>query len=347
MKVAIIIPTMNRPDFILRQFEFYEFMNSPHPVYILDSSNEENAEKLKKGIKKFKKLSIVYEWAPPGKDHLYSLLPLIKEKYCVQIGDDDLVIPKTISECADFLENHPDYATCAGKQVNIRFRQEDYNKHRGLIDWGTLPLGRSIEDEDMLARVKNFWLNPNFICFAVRRIEIEEKIRNITKSFSLMEPLIEVILWSMLIVYGKAKIVDKLGYIMQISNNRNFSSELAVDTMLDPATKGKWDVCKNGLSELLQGEGISNEESRNIAKWIFILYLANKFTYETNWRSYGLSGNKPTKQKTPKSIRYFISRLPLLKKIYYKFKPPQDAARSESRYFSDFKIVKDFLEKNQ
>ena len=42
-KVAIIIPTMNRPVFLLRQLEFYELSDSLHPVYISDSSNEENA----------------------------------------------------------------------------------------------------------------------------------------------------------------------------------------------------------------------------------------------------------------------------------------------------------------
>ena len=345
MKVAIIIPTMNRPDFILRHFEFYELINSPHPIYISDSSNEENAEKIKNGIKKFKKLDIVYQWAPPGKDYLYQLIPLIKEKYCIQIGDDDLIIPKTMSECADFLENNPDYATCAGKQINVRFREEDYNKSRGLVGRATLPMGRSIEDEDMLVRVKNFWSDTNFICFAVRRTEIETKIRNATKVFSLMEPLLEVILWSMLIVYGKAKIIDKVGYIMQISNNRGFSTDLAIDTMLSPSITEKWGACQNGLSELLRGQGVSEEESRNISKWIFILYLANKFTYETSWRSYGLPKNIHTEQEASKKARSLIGRLPLLKRIYYKYKPPKDASRPESKYFRDYKAVKDFLEK--
>src|SRR3990167_6208305 len=100
-KVAIIIPTMNRPDFIFRHFEFYELMNSPHPIYVSDSSNEENAQRIRDGIKRFKNLNTTYQWVPPGKDCLYQLMPLIKEKYCMQIGDDDLIIPKTVSECAD------------------------------------------------------------------------------------------------------------------------------------------------------------------------------------------------------------------------------------------------------
>ena len=343
-KVAIIIPTMNRPDFILRQLRFYDLVNSPHPVYLSDSSSEENAEKLKQGLKEIKKFTVVYQWAPPGKDHLHALLPLVEESYCLQMGDDDLMIPKTISACADFLEEHLDYATCAGKQVDVRFRTEDYNKPYGLVDRQTRPLGRSIEHKDMLARLRDFWSDPPFICFAVRRIEIEKKIRNATKHFSLMERFLEVLLWSILAMAGKAKTIDELGYIMQISNNRCFSTELAVDFMLGPATKEKWDICQNGLSELLREGGISLEESQNVAKWIFILYLARNFTYETSWRSYGYAKPESIKPETSKKIRNFAAHLPLLKKMYYQFKPPQDVTRPESKYFNDFKMVKEFLE---
>src|SRR3989338_8876795 len=155
-KVAIIIITMNRPDFILRKFRFYEMTENPHPLYILDSSNEENALKIKNYISQFNnKLEVIYKWVPAGKDYVYQLLPLIKEKYCFHMGDDDLVIPKTISECADFLEDHPDYGTCSGQQVNIRFRKEDYDKTYGIIERQTVPINRSFEEEDTLTRIKN------------------------------------------------------------------------------------------------------------------------------------------------------------------------------------------------
>src|SRR3989344_5989671 len=118
-KVAIIVTTMNRPDYMLRKFRFYELV-------------------------------------PPGKDYVYQLLPLIKEKYCFHMGDDDLIIPKTSSECADFLEDHPDYGTCSGQQVNIRFRKKDFDNAYGIIERQTVPINRSFEEEDTLARIKNF-----------------------------------------------------------------------------------------------------------------------------------------------------------------------------------------------
>ncbi|MBI2676547.1 MAG: TIGR00180 family glycosyltransferase [Candidatus Yanofskybacteria bacterium] len=351
MKVAITIPTMNRPDFLLRQFEFYELMNSPHPIYILDSSNEKNAEKLKEGIKKFKKFEITYQWAPPGKDSLYQILPLVKEKYCIQMGDDDIMIPKTISECADFLEEHPDYGTCAGRQVNIRFRQEDYSKPYGLIEQQTSTSSRSIENEDMLARIKSFWFNPVFISFAVTRVETERSIRNITRHFSLAGRMTEFLLASILIISGKSKMLDKLGYVMQISGLRysldHNPSFLYVDFMLSPSVGEQWSICEKGFSEIIQEKGVPEKESLKIVKWIFILYLARQFTLETGWLSVGQGESAPARRNLFKKLRYFISSKPLLKSIYYKFYPPSYVDRPESKYFNDFKIVKDFLEKNR
>ena len=353
MKVAIIIPTINRPDFVLRQFEFYELMNSPHPVYVSDSSNEENAEKIKNGIQKFKKLKIVYEWAPPGKDHTYSLLSLVKEKYCMQMGDDDLIIPKTISDCADFLENHPDYATCSGKQVNIRLRPEDYNKPRGIIGTQTMPFGRSIEHEDMFVRVRNFWSDSTFICFAVRRTEIERKIRNITKHFSLLDYVTEFVIWSALIIDGKAKVLNELGYIMQLGNRYGWVDYPGIQFFMSSpsSTAKKWEIVLNGLSEILEERGRSKEENSKIARWVLTLYLVHQFTLEVDDPgAYPFLTQKRSisaKRNLSKKIRYFASSFPLFKRIYYRFKTPQDVTRPESKYFKDFKIVKDFIEKHK
>lgn len=348
---------MNRPDFILRQFEFYELTKSPHPIYISDSSNEENAQRIRDGIKQFKNLNITYQWAPPGKDCLYQLMPFVKEKYCVQIGDDDLVIPKTISKCADFLEDHTDYSTCAGKQVNIRFYEENYNKPYGSVGRQTRPFGRSVEIENLAARLKDFWSDPNFICFAVRRVEIEKKIRDFTKFFLIMDYWTEFIIWSTLIMSGKTKIIDKLGYIMQISDNRyNFSHDYTIDLLLAPATRAGWDICQDGLSKILEEKGVSKEESLKIAKWNGIFYLAKQFIREADSLPIIAAPNVgaehiPTRAsinpKISQKIRSFVSDRLFIRKIYYRIKYSSARVNIELKYLDDLKIVKDFLEKNR
>lgn len=344
---------MNRPDFILRKFKFYELMENPHPLYILDSSNEENTQKINEYIQQFKKLNITYKWVPPGKDYVYQLLPLIKEKYCFHMGDDDFIIPKTISECADFLESHPDYGTCSGQQVNIRLRKEDYDKPYGIIERQTRPINRSFEEEDMFARVKKFWSGSTpFICFAVRRIETERTIRDVTKHFGLLEDMYEFILLTVLVLSGKYKVLDKLGYVMQVSDLRTFNHHLAEDLFLFPSAAEQWKIYLEGLSKILQEKGTAEKESVEIAKKMFILYLAhlyltNQFSTETGWSPISQKKSIPVRQNLFKKSKRLVSRLPFLKSIYYKFNPPVYVNRPESKYFKDFKKIKDFLENNQ
>ena len=348
-QVAIIIPTMNRPDFMLRQFEFYELMKSTHPIYILDSSSPENAEKLKDVIKKFKNFEIIYKWAPPGKDHIYTLMPLIKEKYCVQSCDDDFIIPSTISECADFLENNSDYGTCAGKQINIYLRKEDFNKPYGIVERQTRPLGRSIEDASILTRLKSFWLDQYFICFAVTRTDTERAIRNITKHFVMNEDMFEFVLFDMLIVSGKCKVLDRLGYIMQRSGLPFFDHNLMYDFKL---ISEKWSICEKELVNFIQAQGMPERESSEAAKAAFSLYLVshyftNPLDPEIDNASIGRKKFVPLRQRLFKEIKHFASKNPLLKSIYYKYYPPNYVDKPESKYFNDYRAVKDFLEKDK
>lgn len=347
MKVAIIIPTMNRPDFVLRQFRFYELTESPHPLYISDSSNEENAKRIKDSIKQFKKLNITYQWVPPGKDCLYKLLPLVNEKYCIQTGDDDLIISSTISDCADFLEAHPNYGICSGKQVNIRFRKEDYNKPYGVIERHTQPLGRSLEDDDMLVRTKNFWTKTFFICFAVRRTETERSLRYLTKNFSLVGHMMDFSIVSAMLISGKCKVFDKLAYIMQISNIR-YGTEygMGINLITSPFFSEQWKIYEDGFSEIIRQKGISQEESVKIVRSMFVMDLAHHFQLEAADLPIGPKNPVISKHNLLKELRYLMSGHRFLKSIYYKFNSPNYVNRPESKYYNDFKVVKDFLEKN-
>ena len=50
-KVSILVPTMNRPEFVLRLLEYYRSVNCIHPIYIGDASNEQNKHEVLKKIK--------------------------------------------------------------------------------------------------------------------------------------------------------------------------------------------------------------------------------------------------------------------------------------------------------
>jgi hypothetical protein len=153
-----------------------------------------------------------------------------------------------------------------------------------------------------------------------------------------------------LVISGKFKVLDKVGYVMQISDIRTFSHRLTEDLFLFPSAGEQWRIYLEGFSEILQKKGISEKESTTIAKSIFILFLASLYlphlsSIETSWVSLGHKKSTSVRKNLFRKLRHFASSLPLLKKIYYKFNPPNNYVNlPESKYFDDFKMVKDFLE---
>ena len=60
MKVAILIPTLNRPSFIQRMVLYYDSLKSPHPIYIGDASNSEISKNTLSFLKNIKHVEVKY-----------------------------------------------------------------------------------------------------------------------------------------------------------------------------------------------------------------------------------------------------------------------------------------------
>ena len=73
--VALVIPTIDRPDFLMRLLSYYceNFSNLPFTIYVGDASKKSNNKYLLDNIKEFrKKLKIKYTKFPP--DSLFRTL---------------------------------------------------------------------------------------------------------------------------------------------------------------------------------------------------------------------------------------------------------------------------------
>ena len=68
--VAIIIPTKDRSQFLIRQLCYYASVNCPYTIYIGDGSKVEHANKIQSAVKKLKdKIKIVYVHYPDRNDN--------------------------------------------------------------------------------------------------------------------------------------------------------------------------------------------------------------------------------------------------------------------------------------
>lgn len=167
MKVAILIPTMNRPEFIERTIRYYRDINSIHPVYVGDAS----AKSMKSGIEQIiskSSLTVRYFHWPKLNDRK-TFAALAKSasddgvSYVSFHGDDDFFVPESLTVCAKFLADNDDYATAQGKAALVTIDQPGpygmiksvgtYWHHNELV--GSKPIERL---EEIL---KNYWV-PQF-----------------------------------------------------------------------------------------------------------------------------------------------------------------------------------------
>ena len=157
IKAGIIIPTIDRPEFVLRQLTFYNLLNCPHNIYIGDSSSSQNHLMLHEGVKEFSsQLNInLYHW-PEKNDRLTiaDLASKVQEDYCAFCGDDDFLFPSSITKCAEFLAANRDFASAQGKALIFKtYNDQLYGDIDDLsIYWST----NKADDEDLKKRLLYF-----------------------------------------------------------------------------------------------------------------------------------------------------------------------------------------------
>ena len=113
MKVAILIPTINRPEFVKRTVLYYDSLKSNHQIYIGDASDAEISRSTLSFLKGINNVCVKYfHWK--GLRIAQTLGKLAEEasaesNYCAFQGDDDYFIQSSLTECAEFLSKNPDY----------------------------------------------------------------------------------------------------------------------------------------------------------------------------------------------------------------------------------------------
>ena len=172
-KVAILIPTKNRIDFVIRTVKYYVSINSPHPIFIGDASGKSSEELVLKAAQE--KIEVYYfHW-----ENLYNrqtILKLAQEAskanitdYCAFHGDDDFFVSESLSKCAEFLDDNPAYATSQGRAFSFELNEDGpYGKLKGLWIYWNL---NELKGDTALERLKEISANYWVPLFSVHRIK--------------------------------------------------------------------------------------------------------------------------------------------------------------------------------
>ncbi len=358
LKVGIIIPTMNRPEFIIRQLNYYASINCPHPIYIGDSSDDEHAQKLQKEIERKREFLKINYWRYPKSEFspaksmaecMQGLFSRVKEKYTAFIGDDDYQIPSSLSKCAEFLENNPDYSSASGQAVSFRLiNNGSYGELKRLSDYPR----RKIEFPTAAERLADFMPNYYVPLFSVHKTELMKKCWSQTTKLKNWDFSTEILPSAMSLIWGKSKILDCLGFVRQIHNIQHESPNI-FDWITGKDWYSSYEIFSDTLAnEIVAKDNITINEARQAVKQSFWGYVVDQSSKSYNVK-YAARSNSPKKINSNLLQGFKLGlgqNFSWLKNFYRRAIRPLTGAplqlhyevlRPESKYYKDFKPVMD------
>lgn len=273
--LSILIPTMNRSDFLMRLLNYYADNNYKYQILIGDSSNAKHIEITKKAIEQFKgKLRITYREYPGINvaECLRQLTKLVTTPYAVFIADDDFLVPDGLEQCMKFLDDHGDYIAAHGMGISIRLRSNgSYGKFLGCTKY-RLPV---IEEDTASKRLLNHLKDYSVTLFCVHRTEAwrtmcQEDVGLVDTAFRA-----ELLPCCLSVIQGKVKQLNCF-YLVRQDHNRRYLLPNIDDWVRDPTWEHEYKIFRDYLAEeLVRQEGITIDVAVPIVEKAFKLYLNN------------------------------------------------------------------------
>jgi len=346
MSVGIVIPTKNKSDFIVLQFQYYTKVKSKHTLYIGDSSNKYHSETIKNAIKKYRDhINIEYYYFPDmSAPHVHKkIVNIVKEDFIVYAGDDDFYVPETLSKCSEFLKNNDDYNSAHAQAVVISVSKVSSSDSLLVESAGPYSL---LNNECLTAhlRLKSF-LDSYWLCmFSVQRTK---SCRIAVDKFDCLidESFTEIINGCISSILGKSKTLEDLYLVRMIHPKRNILPS-PLDWIMSPNWYPSFKIFKETLSSALQAkDNMCLERARDIVQEIFNKYLMCSFVRFENNRTDVL-----------KEITLFVKRLvrgSFSKRLYFyclnrnpiktKAIRLQTLLHKDNVYYQQFRVVYDVI----
>ena len=337
---TLLIPTMNRSDFLIRLLRYYSGLGFAGNMCIGDSSNPEHVERAKRFIETLQgSLNIDYKEYPHlnGPECVEELLNFVSTPYAVWVADDDFLVPSALERCVRFLDNHQDYSAAHGVAVVITARSS--GAHGPVVSAGHYKQPVA-EGGSASQRLLDHLGSYSSTLFSVHRVEsFREMYRDISsiKDWAFAGEILQCCLS---VIQGKIKELDCLYMVRQVHSQRYLFPDV-YDWVTGPHWLPSYEVCRDRVAEeLVRQDGISMEAARDVVKQAFWSYLSRALTkkwggqYGRNnlglrGRARSLARGVPPLRQTWLQLRSFV---PSEK---YKLSLPA-LLRPTSRYHSDF-----------
>lgn len=319
--ISLLIPTMNRSEFVVRLLNYYDSLKFKYYIFIGDSSNTEEFDRTNKVVKALKgRLSVEHYYYPSLNNYAVAeqLIQKVKTPYASFLPDDDFYIPDSIEKCMEFLNHHSDYSCAYGRA--IAFVLQNKGAYGRLKELGRTNLATeySIEQDTAKERLLLHADNYTAVFAGVCRTDMFKiALRNALKLNKLAESkdikwqtvgaFTELLTSFSLVVQGKVRTIDGLFWIRQLHPQRYVFPDI-----FDWLTSPNWYLCYEIFSQqiaedIVDRDGMSFEKAREVVKQAFWMYLSIGIArgYQQRYEAQGNSRN----------FKALLKQIPLVKKI--------------------------------
>lgn len=268
--ITLLIPTLNRSDFIERYLFYLRDNAFGGCVCIGDSSDNWHLERTRRIIKENKFSFGIIHRACPGLNLIQcirEILPLIKTPYAMYICDDDLVVPRTIARCIQFLEENPDYSAATGIAVHCFLESCGEEQKVAAVIEGRL---NPVEDTNASQRLISLLEDYTVVGYAVSRSDQFKKRWPLDSVFSDICFSAELLPGCMQVAQGKLKKMEQIFVVRQIHQRHYIPMKDTIDWITNPDWAASFEVFRNCLAEeLVKQDGIDITKAREIVKYAF------------------------------------------------------------------------------
>jgi len=353
---TILIPTINRINFLKRILNYYNSFEEDFKIIIGDSSTDENKLINKKNMSTFSNLDILYLDHYSSKINAYykfaDMINYTDKKYCVFCADDDFIIPNGINHSVTFLEKNPDFSVAQGRFWGFSVKNNDKKEPRQFY-WMPIYTNESIIFSDPKDRMYKHLSNYNLqTLYAVHRTALSKMaFKEILNSK--VDPMqFGELLPSMLdLIYGKKKSLDVLYAARQLSSRVGYWPSL-----LEYMKTGKYDEeyikFKNCLvKHLIKNSQVNSDEAKKLIDKAMSAYLKKYYSKSFKGILISKMSNLLDALDLPesinKSIRMLYRKIFIPKYVLNRSKEIDDFKNTiespNSKYFDDFERIRNHV----
>ena len=158
--IAIVIPTLNRHEFVCRTLLYYANLGFNLNIFVGDSSSKPILLPLDISSK-ISRASINYQYFHlPGLNDRQAITFLVKKvqqlglPYVCFQGDDDYFVPETLLDCSSFLHSNPDFSSAQGNAYLFSLNQSGpFGTLKNICSYWHQP---SLSSNSSLDRLREF-----------------------------------------------------------------------------------------------------------------------------------------------------------------------------------------------